>query len=75
MEDNEKENNYRKKIKSIPEAIELVKKYAKNTKDEDIYFMVEFLLWGLEAHKKLNKYRSIDGFEFKDSLGSYIKNL
>ena len=37
--------------------------------------MVEFLLWGLEAHKKLNKYRSIDGFEFKDSLGSYIKNL
>ena len=51
----------------------LVKKYGKNTKDDDIYFMVEFLLWGLEAHKKLNKYRSIDGFEFKDSLGSYIK--
>ena len=75
LEDNEKENSYRKKIKSMPEAIELVKKYSKNTKDDDIYFMVEFLLWGLEAHKKLNKYRSIDGFEFKDSLGSYIKNL
>ena len=37
--------------------------------------MMEFLLWGLEAYKKLNKYRSLDGFEFKDSLGSYISKL
>jgi magnesium chelatase subunit I len=37
--------------------------------------MMEFLLWGLEASKKLNKYRTIDGFQFKDSLGSYISKL
>ena len=37
--------------------------------------MMEFLLWGLEANKKLNKYRTSEGFQFKDSLGSYISGL
>jgi len=37
--------------------------------------MMEFLLWGLESNKKLNKYRTLEGFQFKDSLGSYISGL
>ena len=67
--------NFNIDIRNLNGLKKIFKKYGKNTKDDDIYFMVEFLLWGLEAHKKLNKYRSVDGFEFKDSLGSYIKNL
>ena len=34
-----------------------------------------FLLWGLSSFKKLSKNRMLDGIEFKDSLGSYLKNL
>jgi len=40
-----------------------------------LFFMMEFLLWGLEANKRLNKYRTLEGFQFKDSLGSYISGL
>ena len=47
----------------------------KNCSIEDRYFMMEFLLWGLEANKKLNKYRTLEGFQFKDSLGSYIQGI
>ena len=36
---------------------------------------MEFLLWGLEANKRLNKYRTLEGFQFKDALGSYISGL
>lgn len=37
--------------------------------------MMEFLLWGLEAHKKLNKYRTLEGFQFKDGLGNLFADL
>jgi len=31
-------------------------------------------LW-LEAHQKLNKLRTFEGIQFKDSLGSFINRL
>ena len=43
--------------------------------DKDIYFMKEILLWGLSSYKKLTKKRTLEGLEFKDSIGSYLKNL
>ena len=37
------------------------------TNNQKIQIMKEDML---EANKKLNKYRSLEGFEFKDSLGT-----
>ena len=37
--------------------------------------LLEILLWGLSSYKKLSKKRTLEGLEFKDSIGSYLKNL
>ena len=52
-----------------------MKKFQSDLDIKDYYFMVEFLLWGLEAHQKLNKLRTFEGTQFKDSLGSFINRL
>ncbi len=75
IDDNFSDDEYRSTLKSIKPLEKFIKNHKPNLVDDEKYFMMEFLLWGLEANKKLNKYRSLDGFEFKDSLGSYISKL
>ena len=75
LEDTLTEKKYQKTLKEIAGIESIIKKYQPECKPEDHYFMMEFLLWGLEAFKKLNKYRTTEGFQFKDSLGSYISGL
>lgn len=75
LEDALTEKKYQKTLKEIAGIESIIKKYQPECKPEDHYFMMEFLLWGLEAFKKLNKYRTMEGFQFKDSLGSYISGL
>ena len=75
IDDNFSDDEYRNTLKSIKPLEKFIKNHKPNLVDDEKYFMMEFLLWGLEANKKLNKYRSLDGFEFKDSLGSYISKL
>ena len=62
-------------IDEINELNNLIKRYCKNIDTQDHYFIKEILLWGLTSFKKLTKKRMHDGIEFKDSLGSYLKNL
>lgn len=69
------DEEYQKTLGSIKTLNEIVEKYQPNVDEKDRFFMMEFLLWGLEANKKLSKLRSLEGFEFKDSLGSYIGRL
>ncbi|MEK9614166.1 MAG: magnesium chelatase [Flavobacteriaceae bacterium] len=75
LEDAFTEKEYQQTLGQIKEIETIVKKYQPECHKEDRYFLMEFLLWGLEAHKKLNKYRTLEGFQFKDSLGSYISRL
>ena len=75
LEDTLTEKKYQKTLKEIAGIESIIKKYQPECKPEDHYFMMEFLLWGLEAFKKLIKYRTMEGFQFKDSLGSYISGL
>ena len=67
--------NYRKLLDQLPGIESILKKHQPDCAPEDRYFLIEFLLWGLEAYKKLNKYRTHEGFQFKDTLGSYISRL
>ncbi|MBT6161946.1 MAG: AAA domain-containing protein [Flavobacteriaceae bacterium] len=69
------DEEYQNKLDEIPGVDSIFSQQLPKLQPEDRYFMIEFLLWGLEAHKKLNKYRTVEGFQFKDSLGSYISRL
>ena len=75
ISDNMNDKEYVKILNSISEIKIIVEKFNPQIKNKDLYFMIEFLLWGLESFQKLNKYRTLEGFQFKDSLGSYINRL
>ena len=75
LEDTLEDGLYKDTLEMIPDIKNIIKKHHPKCAKEDLYFMMEFLLWGLEANKRLNKYRTLQGFQFKDSLGSYISGL
>lgn len=69
------EKDYQELLNNVGGAEAIVKEHLGELEDAERYFMIEFLIWGLEAHKKLNKYRTFEGFQFKDALGSFISGL
>lgn len=74
--DDATDEEYKKQLDSIIPLKQLVLKYQPNAEKEDVYFLKEFILWGLSEFKKLNKDRFTEGYQFKDLYGSYIsKNL
>lgn len=75
VEDDSNEKNHQKSLDSIPAIKKIMKKFQSELDSKDYYFMVEFLLWGLDSHQKLNKLRTFEGIQFKDSLGSFINRL
>lgn len=75
LEDVLPDRSYQDSLTLIPGIKEVLDTHLKGCDEKDRYFMMEFLLWGLESNKKLNKYRTLEGFQFKDSLGSYISGL
>ena len=75
LEDLLPDRSYRDSLTLIPGIKEVLDTHLETCDEKDRYFMMEFLLWGLESNKKLNKYRTLEGFQFKDSLGSYLSGL
>ena len=69
------DNEYKKSIDQIKPVSKIIGKYCRGILEKDIYFMKEVLLWGLSSYNKLSKKRTLEGLEFKDSIGSYLKNL
>ena len=75
LEDTLEDGLYRDTLENLPDIKNILATSQVDCTEEDRYFMMEFLLWGLEANKRLNKYRTLEGFQFKDALGSYISGL
>ncbi len=75
LEDTLDNGLYQDTLGNIPDIKNILKKHQPDCAAKDLHFMMEFLLWGLEANKRLNKYRTLEGFQFKDALGSYISGL
>lgn len=73
--DEDTDLEYRTKLDAVGPLNVLLQEYQPDISKEDSYFMKELLLWGLVAHKKLSKQRFIQGFQFKDLYGSYIRGL
>ena len=66
---------YTKTLEEVKPLDKLIRVFVPDTKDTDVLFMKEFILWALVEHKKLSKDRVLKGFEFKDPYGSYISRL
>ena len=75
LEDTLDDGLYRDTLENIPDIKNILDTHQAACPEEDTHFMMEFLLWGLEANKRFNKYRTLEGFQFKDALGSYISGL
>jgi magnesium chelatase subunit I len=75
LEDNLTDNVYQDTIMSVPHLKKLIATHYADCPNEELFFMMEFLLWGLEANKKLNKYRTMEGFQFKDGLGNLLAGI
>ena len=69
------EKEYQNKLLSIEPLNKLLKKYHPEALKEDIYFLNEFVLWGLVQFKKLSKVEYSEGIEIQDPYGDYIKNI
>ncbi len=75
LSDDLSDAEYKEKLDSIEPLSKLIEKYQPELKEEDRYFMKEFLLWALVEHKKLSKKRFSKGLQFKDLYGNYISGL
>ena len=75
LEDSLPDNVYQETLMGVPYLKKLVATHQADCPTEELFFMMEFLLWGLEANKKLNKYRTMEGFQFKDGLGNLLSGI
>ena len=66
--------DYQQKLAQVEPVNQLIQEYHPDTKPEDIYFLAEFVLWGLTLHNKLSKYRVDNGIQFQDSIQGYLRN-
>lgn len=69
------DEEYKRALDSIPALNQLIKEHQPDYPEQDVYFLKELLLWGLVSHKKLNKQRFTDGYEFKDLYSSFLKGI
>jgi magnesium chelatase subunit I len=75
LEDNLPESVYQDTLTNVPNLKKIIATHQADCPTGDLFFMMEFLLWGLEANKKLNKYRTMEGFQFKDGLGNLLQEI
>lgn len=75
LEDDLPEPEYKTLLDTVRPLEQLLNTHQPELHEKDRFFMKEFLLWGLAAHKKLSKNRFVSGIQFKDLYGNYISKL
>lgn len=75
LSNNASEEEYRSALNDILPLKKTVKHYHPNAQENELYFLMEFLLWGLAAHDKLSKHKMDNGLQFEDLFESYISRL
>ncbi|ARV07776.1 magnesium chelatase [Polaribacter sp. SA4-10] len=69
------EKQYKNELDKVTPLNDFLNKFQPNLNESDIYFMKEFILWGLVEFKKLSKYRFAEGTQFKDPYGNFMSGL
>ncbi len=65
---------YKQSLAQVEAIQQLIAKYQPDTPQEDVYFLSEFVLWGLTLFNKLSKYRVDNGLQFQDTFQGYLRN-
>ncbi|MFD1772292.1 magnesium chelatase [Sphingobacterium suaedae] len=65
---------YEQALDQVDAIRQLIDKYQPDTPKEDIYFLSEFVLWGLTLNNKLSKYRVGNGLQFQDNFQGYLRD-
>lgn len=73
--DDASEKLYKSTLQDITPLDKLLETYQPDLNKRDIFFWKEFILWALVEHNKLSKKRVNEGYQFKDTFGSYISSL
>lgn len=73
--DNLSDADYHKKLDAVHPLGELLDKFHPDVPDEERYFLMELVLWGLVESKKLSRMRVADGISFSDEYSNYLKNM
>ena len=69
------DEEYQQTLLRITPLPQLVKKYVPDVTENDQFFMMEMVLWGLAAYQKLSKHEFSEGTQFQDLYGNFINNL
>jgi magnesium chelatase subunit I len=75
LSDEATEELYSAALNAIEPLKELIVKYQPRIAPEDMYFLMEFVLWALVELKQLSKRRTADGLSFNDIYDNLIKGL
>lgn len=68
------DEDYQHTLDQVDAIRSLIQKYRPDTRREDVYFLSEFVLWGLTLYNKLSKYRLDNGLQFQDNFQGYLRN-
>ncbi|CDF79699.1 magnesium chelatase, subunit ChlI [Formosa agariphila KMM 3901] len=66
---------YQSTLDLITPLDDFINTHQPDLKENERYFVKEFVLWGLVQFNKISKYRYTEGIQFSDPYGSYIKGL
>jgi len=75
MNDNLKNEEYERLLLEVKDASLLLDKYLPELDENDKFFFIEFILWGLEGFNKLSILRTNNGIEFKDPFNNFINKI
>jgi magnesium chelatase subunit I len=66
---------YEKALQACEPMRAFIQNHQANMEESDRFFMMEFLLWALAEHSKLNRDKLLNGLEFSDLFSSYLQGL
>ena len=67
------DEEYRKTLDNIKPLAQIVDKHHSDASKSERYFLMEWLLWALSEHAKLNREKVSRGINFSDLFSSYLK--
>lgn len=75
LQDELSDVDYQQILDQVAPIRTLIEQYQPETKPADVYFLSEFVLWGLTLYNKLSKYRLDNGLQFHDNFHGYLRNI